>query len=449
MTAKQPTASDIIRIYKHFGLVGEEELSIIQILGASSQQHYIIESLSGSGKSFTMDIMLDHLLPPDKTYTAPDGASPTQISYDAERINRAFWVYIPEMQNLIRNEIFLAMLKKITEGKSYVRSVRDQANDTSIDFEVSPERGFMTTLAIENDYKPDRELQRRMWRASTDISMDLNEKVVSAEGVKRLRLSPTDPVSKKELDAFIGHMTECVEFSRGDGVYKPKTIEVVNPFAPIFTQYVPMPDVFIRSFVKYVLDMFEASAVFHHKERMVEGDKLFVDLYDVMLVYEVYWDAFNYLIHGVGPVGQRVLTLFKMDGGEVVFRLGTDMQSTLTQYEDVGDGEQEIQYLTEKDIRFHLMKTGDRLKLTGGVLRMSLERLIDAGYLDKKTDYKTKQTYYWMVSDVEKTAAPDWNEVWASGRETMREHYPDQYKEWAEQSTDYISPITGGKTRVI
>jgi len=273
-----PSVKDIFDYYESNGLVGEENTSILQTFAAIKKLNFGIESLSGSGKSFLVDLLMD-LLPEEYVYRI-ELSSKTAEMYNADEINKAKIIYIPELQKALnsKNLIMIEVMKNLTEGRDAIRRVRNQATDENLTYKITANKGIIYTLASENVFKKDVELSRRVFQLTTDSSTEQNLKVIESI-VNQEYLGNNKEKNFQELKE---HVKKCLDLP---------DFQYVNPFSQTLLEITP-PTVKARTFIKHYLNLIQASAKFHYKSRFSSEDKLFVNLEDFFNIYSLYQDLF-------------------------------------------------------------------------------------------------------------------------------------------------------------
>ncbi len=274
-----PDFGDLLDFYSSRGLVGEEKVAVLQTLGAIRKLCFGIEGASGSGKSFTADLLME-LLPKEYVYRIELSSNTAEV-YNAEEINRAKIIYVPELQKALnsKNPIMVEVLKNLTEGRDVLRRVRDQEKKRNITLHIEADKGIIYTLALENDLKKDVELSRRVFQLTTDSSEEQSYKVIDNIIEEEYNHSNKG----KDFSGLRHHIRRCMLLPE---------VEYVNPFSRVLLEIMPVT-VKARSFVKHYLNLIQGSALFHHKERVREGGNIFVNLEDFFLVHSLYHQMFS------------------------------------------------------------------------------------------------------------------------------------------------------------
>ncbi len=441
---RQPKLSNIAKYFANKGLVGEEKISILQTLMAIKRVHFGIESLSGAGKSATMDLLAnkeilgeDILLPPDYVYVMSMGSRTSQF-YKANEINKAKLIYIEELQKAGASLEVAEMIKNLAEGKNYTRDVTDATTKTVNTQLIEKGKGIMYTLALENKHKTDAEMKRRFMVLTTDVSQPQTRRVITRKSKERFAKERLLELKESDIAQLKTHIKMCMD-KAGDFKYQ-------NPFAEAITDFMPTPDQKVRSFVDHFLNVVEAITLFNYKERHKNSDgEIFVNLEDVWMANLLYGEFFNKDIHGIPALGMEILKAFNDLDYENTLSKKTNLQKGL------GDFTEEViehRWATITDIHKHL-KSGMKIVLTHAVTRDICNLLYDSGYLERNTG--TKITEYHLVENPEGFVdSIDWEEVYHSGVENMSMHRKDDLKEWMDlQSLVFENPVTKEQINIL
>src|SRR3989338_1351699 len=216
-----------------------------------------IESMSGSGKSFTVDLLMK-LLPEDYVYYM-ELASAKAHANNADEINKYEIIYIPELQKAANTGLTLVeSLKNLAEGKDSTRMVWNHQTKNNDVYRIVGNKGLIFTLAIENDYKYDAELGRRFLIFNTDISEEQTQRIIQSKASTR---HANAKPNKERFDHLRNHIGYCLNL---DTRYE-------NPFSDYIATQVPI-EMKSRTQVSYFFDLVEASAKFHINDRIKSND---------------------------------------------------------------------------------------------------------------------------------------------------------------------------------
>lgn len=410
-TLTSPTLVDLLNFYRHNGLVGEEKTAILQTLGAIHGLCFGIESLSGSGKTYTLNIILD-LLPKEYVYIIPQ-ASDKAIMYDTEKVNQAKIIVVTELQKSANNKTVIEVLKDLGEGRTAERKVTKADRSGVEEQKIEAGKSIIYTLALENWFKKDRELERRYFQLYTDISEGQTRRILSSAAQKEyLTEEDLRIMSDGEILALKEHIRGCLILSPS---------RYINPFADSIIQNMPT-NIKARSFINHYFNLIQASAKFHHRERLKEGGNIFVSLEDVYLISELYNEQFLKSTLRIPLAGEELLTLFD-----------------------------EERFTSSADV--HKRLKHKKSPLTFPVVNDMLEELAEAGYLEKE-DYDSRGDNYRKISDIKIIENKiDWQSVWESGLEIIMKNYPERAGAWIEaQAKDgrvsALDPLKGGEVQL-
>jgi len=395
-----PSLQDLVSFYRDHGLVGEEPLAILQTLGAIRKMHFGIESLSGSGKSFTMDILMD-LLPEGSVYTM-ELASTTAEFYNADEINRHPLIYIPELQKAMRTnrELTTEILKNLTEGKPARRKVRNQKEQSIDEFVIWPGKGVMFTLAVENDFKYDDEFSRRVFVLRTDISEEQTQRINHATALRQQGEGPRKTRHYSDLKAHIAYCLAHDEF------------DYLNPFSAYIAQQIP-PTIRSRSYGGYFFNLMNSSAKFHLQDRTRRDLVLYLNLQDAYNISQLYWSQFCEGLLRIPLFATEVLEAFERSQN------GRGPNAT------------EVYKLLEDSAPC----------ITYDLTRQTLEQLATAGYLEKDDYHSANPRYIKAERIPDYRREFDWEACWASGLSYMGQNHEDLLEEWVNRQTVNGYPV--------
>lgn len=383
----------LLKYYVSRGLVGEEATSILQTFGAVNRLCFGIESMSGSGKSYTIDRLIE-LLDKGDIYSM-QLSSKTAEMYSADEINKAQIIYIPELQKAMRssNEILVEVLKNITEGKDAQRKVRVQANGKNQKYTITAGKGVIFTLATENHFKYDQEFARRVFILHTDVSPEQTDNIIRYKSSQRHAFNKTKRIiSNTELNSLRSHVKSCLYFNP----------EFENPFAEPIAEMFPRT-LKSRSYDSYYFDLVESSTKFNHPLRIYQDGIMFVNLEDVYLIHNLYSKTFLKGLYNIPVFGEEALSILN----------------------------EEEEFCESKDV-YETLKE-DNPSLSFNVVENVLENLVDAGFL-KKDDYKSRNPKYSRIKSMTSLFdEPNWEAYWERGKEFMKEHYPKISERWINE----------------
>ncbi len=414
----QPTLHDLVEHYKGAGLVGEENIAILQTLGAIHRLSFGIESLSGSGKSYTIDLLIG-LLPKGSVYRM-ELSSRTAELYEAENINTADIIYIPELQKAMNssNPLVIEVLKNITEGRDATRKVRHQGKEKNKTYTIKGNKGVIFTLATENTFKYDAEFSRRVFILHTDISQEQTDSIIRHKASQRHAHGSYTPSSGQQA-RIQNHLAHCLEMSG---------TQYENPFADYLAAFIPRT-IRARSYDDYLFDLMEASAKFSHQQRLSQGSVLFLSAEDVYTVHELYWKQFVKSLLNLPMLGETVLDLLQNE-----------------------ESNASRPFLTAEHA-YHQIKQ-QYSAVSYPVVEETLERMVTAGFL-LKDDYKARRPCYSLGTGLPVFEhSIDWEECFQQGYAFMKEHHPDTVDDWVSMQRDgnmlvATSPFDGRRAELV
>ncbi len=270
--------SILMKYYRGKGVVGEEELCILQTLCASSSIHFGIEGPSGSGKTFAVEALLN-LLPRNSVFKI-GVCSDTAVYYQAESINDCKFIYIPELQKAMRNmHTTVEFIKDISEGRSSTRHVN--VGKQTKEYTIDAGKTVIYTLADENGYAKDMETARRVVALRTNTSEEHVKGILRGKTCSRFE-DEKQTINEAEMAFLKMHMAKLISSD------KPST---KDPFAEYMAQYMPALPV-SASFVEHYYLMLDAYARFNSSKRVRKGDILFLNIEDHYMVDQLYRATF-------------------------------------------------------------------------------------------------------------------------------------------------------------
>lgn len=264
----------LLKYYRSRGIVGEQELCLMQTFCAAHGLHFGIEGPSGSGKTMVVESLLS-LLPPKSVFKIGVD-SDTAVYYNADSINSCRFVYIPELQKAMQgNKTTIEFIKDIAEGRDSARRVK-VGNETR-EYTISAGKTVIYTLANENGFKKDVETSRRMIILPTNCSASHVSRVITEK--TRGRFEDDSPgIGLAELASLKLHMAKCA------AVHKPR---VRDPFAEHMARYVPEA-CGTTSFSGQYYSLIDACGFFNHPRRLRKDGVLFLSLEDHFIIHSLY-----------------------------------------------------------------------------------------------------------------------------------------------------------------
>lgn len=274
-------------LVNHMGVVGEEKLIGILFLAMANHMSCIVEGYSGSGKTYVTDNVLGFI--PKKDVYRMELSSKMAAFYDAQRMNEANLIYVPELQKALNDKKspITEMVKNITEGRDSIRmTTNDMRNGTDTTI-VTKDKHFICTLAIENYFKTDAELSRRFLRLRTDDSPEHIQEIHDYKAKKRM-LIDSDQEYYTGLEERLIHHIKSV---RG-----MTELQILDPFASYIQGFMPKTKKSV-SYIDHYYGLVDASAKFHYRDResiiLNNKEHLITSLEDHYLVHALYFNQFQ------------------------------------------------------------------------------------------------------------------------------------------------------------
>lgn len=270
--------STLLEYYKSRGVIGEERLCILQTLCAASRISFGVEGPSGSGKTFVVDRLFS-ILPEESVYRV-GLSSDNAIFNDLEQLNKAEFLYIPELQKAMerRKGSTVEAIKDLTEGKDAVRIVTAKKGKCD-EYKIEKGKTIIYTLAHENSFKKDIETRRRFVVLYTDSSPEHVEDVLSAKA--RQRISPDAGFTEADFEELKTHLDSCI-FSE---------CSFQDPFSVYMARHIPHIPKAV-GFIDHYYSLLDACAKFNYDSRAEHDGKVFLSLEDHYIVHQLYHSDF-------------------------------------------------------------------------------------------------------------------------------------------------------------
>jgi len=284
---KPTSIQEAVALVNHRGVVGEEKLIALLFLAIGNHISAIVEGYSGSGKTYIADNVLKFIQPGDMYRM--ELSSKMAAFYDADRINKANLIYVPELQKALsdKKSPLTEMVKTITEGRDSIRITTNDSRNGTDTVIVTKDKHFICTVAIENYFKMDAELSRRFLRLRTDDSLEHIQQIHDNKAKRRMFID-TDQQYYDTLEQRLDyHLAE---------VRKLDKIEVLDPFASYIQDFIPKTQKSV-SYVNHYYGLVDASTKFHYHDResmLLDGQRyLIANLEDHYLVHTLYFNQFQ------------------------------------------------------------------------------------------------------------------------------------------------------------
>ncbi|MCC7574093.1 hypothetical protein KO361_00675 [Candidatus Woesearchaeota archaeon] len=275
---------DVLSYFRGRGVVGEESLCLKIFLAASNNLSFGVEGFSGSGKTFVVDKLID-LFDVNDLYRL-DLSSKMAVFYDSKNINGFRTIYIPELQKALQDtkSPIVEVVKNLTEGKDVKRVVTDYKNKGSKVFNITKGKSVIYTLASENYFKKDEELNRRFLRFKTNSSEEHLDDVLNSKSLKRQDFSFFEDVDslKSKLKNYFGFLRNL-------------DVKIFDPYCSYLSDFLPRTQKSV-GYVDHYFSLVDAVTRFNFKDRFLfkYGDKDVVvsELEDHFVVHKLYYSEF-------------------------------------------------------------------------------------------------------------------------------------------------------------
>ena len=214
-------------------------------------------------------------------------ASKQAVWQQTDQINSSKILYLPELQKAMANgnsksASIIELIKNITEGKDAKRIVTNARRDGVDSYTIESGKIIVSTIAKENDFKYDRETQRRFLILETDSSKEHIKDIIDSKVSRQINVDMTN--HKQEIEDSI---KERVEY-----VGSLKNVHVLNPFIGYIKNAFPLVDK-TQSYLDHYLNIFSAWGKFFSPERKsftVNNEKFVLlnleDVYNVFTIYQ-------------------------------------------------------------------------------------------------------------------------------------------------------------------
>ena len=249
-------------------ILGEDELALSSCLSyLLEDNNFVIKAYSGTGKTVIMDAIFSLL--PEEFYYVLEHLSETAVWYDAEKINRARFIAIPEAQKL--PEAVIEVVKTWGDGRSAFRKRTDVTIGDTVETQIYAKYVFMC-VAVENTKGAayfDAELERRCMIMHTNPTVEQTERVLKHKLMdSAVPKSKLTTMSDEEIEKLKEHVLKAV-IERDD----EDALHIKNPCAPFLFEAIPSAFPVSRSKVQYLLKLINAVARFYPDEILrVEKD---------------------------------------------------------------------------------------------------------------------------------------------------------------------------------
>jgi len=432
----KPTLYDVTRYFhnveidgKFQPIQGEEKNALIVFLAfVMMKTSAIIESFSGGGKTCLADAVLS-LIPEEEKYSIQLG-SDKSVWYDRDKINERSYVYAPELQKAMQNLDVKELLKNWGEGKDAERKVSLAVfgHDDSAKHQIISLHPFLSTFALENkDAYIDAELRRRVVTIHTDCSRNQTKEVLKSK-LRRIAVPhKMKTMSDEEIMKLRLHVLHIL------GETKEKMPSFLNPFAPLLAESIPNIFTVSRSYIDYLINVINGSALFYLKERFRYKGRIVVAPQDNWIGFRVYGDQFFESCLKIPMLGKEVIKVFpkKIKQGEEI------LDSSFIDAKEVQQKMKERGYLLEVS----------KIRAILGLLTMS-------GYLEEGeiTSKNKKKTYCLGSLSADWGSHMDWKQAIDETKKFIKKEYPEMLEEYDEkycQNPVVIDPVNGAEVNLL
>ena len=409
-------------------ILGEDELALSACLSyLLEDNNFVIKAYSGTGKTVIMDAIFNLL--PSEFYYSMEHLSETAIWYDAEKINRARFIAIPEAQKL--PEGVLEVIKTWGDGRSALRKRTDVTIGDTIETSLRAKYVFMC-VAVENTKGAsyfDAELERRCMIMHTNPTVEQTERVIKYKlmdgAVPRTTLTT---MTDEEIDGIKKHMLDAIV--ERDSV---ESLVLKNPCAPFLFDAIPSAFPVSRSKVQYLLKLINAVARFYPDEILrVDKDGVQYGLVTPKhnwLGLRIYLNSFVSECLHMPSHGTDILKLFPS-----------------TRLDKFGFADGETIRMSSNEIK----KAAKAVGLPFTKLEPVLGALVMTGFLEMDED-KGKRMFYKSPLFEEPVSKINWSELNEETKEFVRKEWPkvaDEYIGRSCRSIEIVDPFSGNHLKL-
>ncbi len=284
------TLSDLLDWYQHKEtgeVIAQNKAMLRMTLMALSMKSFALEGPAGSGKTYLLNALMS-VIPEDRFYWH-EQATDTALFNDADKINRAQILMIPEYQKILDNcPQTRETIKTITEGRIAKR--KKMVDGAIKEFTIYP-KCVITSIADENKTKDklfeDKEDMRRFSHIRVDSSPETTRKIREYVCEK---LSMRPDLLKHAPDSLGDkirvHIAGCMDLK----MKRP----ALDPFVYYIDQFLPETDK-SRAYVNDYYGHIQSCVKFNHKQRELKhGGETFhvADIADHYVAYSIYHKEF-------------------------------------------------------------------------------------------------------------------------------------------------------------
>jgi len=409
-------------------ILGEDELAISACLSyLLEDNNFVIKAYSGTGKTVIMDAIFNLL--PSEFYYVMEHLSETAVWYDAEKINRARFIAIPEAQKL--PEGVLEVIKTWGDGRTALRKRTDVTIGDTIETRLRAKYVFMC-VAVENAKGAayfDAELERRCMIMHTNPTVEQTERVIKYKLMDgAVPKSTLTTMTDEEIKKIKNHMLEAI-VERDSA----ESLVLKNPCAPFLFDAIPSAFPVSRSKVQYLLRVINAVARFYPDEILrVDKDGLEYGLVTPKhnwLGLRIYLNSFVSECLHMPSHGTDILKLFPS-----------------TRIDKFGFADGDTIRMSSNEIK----KAAKAVGLPFTKLEPVLGALVMTGFLEMDED-KGKRMFYKSPLFEEPVSKINWSELNEKTKKFVRKEWPkvaDEYIGRSCRSIEIIDPFSGNHLRL-
>lgn len=246
---------DITNLLELKGVAGEKDLVKKIICAAINKNNFGLEGKSGSGKTFILEKIIE-LLPDVYTLNQTSGVS---TFYDSNLINKSQFLYVPELQKAMigKEKSIIEIIKDLSEGKSATRIITNTSRTGIEKQEINPNITIIYSLATENKFKPDKELERRFIHFNTDNSEAHIKDILENQANSRT-INTINKVKEENLKYKIKkYINICLS----------KKYEIIDPFSKLIVSQLPNVHESITKAKNY-LSLVDGHAKFYYQNHV-------------------------------------------------------------------------------------------------------------------------------------------------------------------------------------
>jgi len=432
---------DITQYFKHRGVVDEERTALMSVLGVIQKQNYIIEALSGNGKTFLTNVTLS-LLPEDRIYTW--GLDTDAAAFEAsEHLDDVWVIFITELQKFMGSNSLIKteMLKDLGEDENPGTRRRKMGKFTSEGQEmteqnITGDKAIISTLAVENQsYKGnDVELGRRYPTFSLDVSPEHVKRIVSRQMELEFKPKRLDILSDSRIAAVKARVCGALQ----------EDLTIHNPVAVGIEPYIPIVDVQTPSFVNHFRHFMRATTRFYSwRAYQPTKGEYWTTVADLWELWQIYGDMLWMTVNKVPFLGKRIIAALQSADGT------TGGATTLAEY---GGGTSEKR-VSLRAIHRQLAKM--KLPLPYRVLSPLVNKMCDASFLERHDVSKTERLFS-LAEEIKPLDKVDWKQVLKTSMKLIESvDGLEVAKDWRDWQLDnkghlYVDhPITGKTIKVM